>query len=147
MKREVAKQFNEEVERYRRTLLYFARKCDWEEFKVRAGRLYEYLERVEASERERRFYRVFSSILAMLTLGVVALLSVDPTASAGWIDYRRSLFLAALAGCSFELFFYLNFRWYAGVRMAGFLKRREAFIKGIERDFRAFDMPPQGMGT
>ncbi len=142
MTQELAKQFNAEVEGHRRALLYLASKREWEAFKARAGRLFEYLEKVEASERERRFYTIFYSILAVLTLGVIIVLGLMPQLSAGWFYQRRSLILAALAGCSFELFFYLNFRWYVEARMAGFLRRRAAFIRSIEQDFRTFAHNP-----
>ncbi len=142
MTRELAKQFNSDVEQYRRSLLYFAGHCNWEEFKVRAGRLFEYVERIEASERERRFYTVFFCILGALGLGIVILLGIDPWVLAG-PDQRQTLFVIALAGCGFELFFYLNFRRYAEVRMAGFRRRREMFIRNIERDFRSFAIRPQ----
>ncbi len=142
MTQELAKQFNAEVEGHRRALLYLASKREWEAFKARAGRLFEYLEKVEATERERRFYTIFYFILVVLTLAVIVALGVEPRVSADWLDQRRSLILAALAGCSFELFFYLNFRWYAEARMAGFLRRRAAFIRGIEQDFRTFEHNP-----
>ena len=147
MTRELARQFNDEVERYRRSLVYFAAKCEWEEFKRRAGSLFEYLEDVEASERERRFYRAFFYILAALTIGVVIVLGVDPQTSAAWLDRRRPFLVASLAGCSFELFFYLNFRWYVQARMAGFAKRRAAFIRGMEQDLRAFAQAPRESGA
>ena len=59
MDKRMADTFNGEVEAYRRALIYFARKCDWVEFKARAGRLFDYLELVEAVVRERKFFRVF----------------------------------------------------------------------------------------
>ncbi len=140
MTQELATQFNDEVERYRRSLLYFAAKADWGEFKARAARLFEYLENIEASERERRFYRVFFLILLVLCVGVIIVLGIDSQVSAEWFGYRRSLLMTALGGCSFELFFYLNFRWYVEARMAGFLRRRAAFIRGMEHDFRSYAM-------
>ena len=147
MTRELARQFNEEVEQYRRSLLYFARTCEWDQFKSRAGALFEYLENIEASELEKRFYAVFYCVLGALLLGVFLLLGIEPVAHADWVEHRTSLLMATLSGCSFELFFYINFRRYVEVRMAGFMRRREAFIRGIERDFRSFAVQAGGSGA
>lgn len=136
MTKELAKRFSEEVENYRRALDYFARKCEWEEFKARAGRLFDYVEDVEASERERCFFSLFYTILVCVAGAAAALIGLD-AAEGAWAQYRTSLFLVCLAACGFELFFYLNFRRYADNRKSGFRKRREAFIRGIERDFRS----------
>ncbi len=130
--------FSEEVEGYRRSLLYFARKCDWAEFKARAGRLFDYVESVEATELERRFFITFNTILALLIAAVVVLFTVDPGVHEQWQNYRNAGILAALAASGFELFFFLNFRWYADMRMSCFRKRREVFIRTIERDFRRY---------
>ncbi len=143
MTRELARQFNDEVERYRRSMLYFAVKRDWDEFKSRAGGLFEYVETVEATERERRFYAVFSAIRAMLVLGVLIVLGVDPRVNAVWAEHRQMALMLSLAGCGFEVFFYVNFRTYVQARMAGYQRRRDAFIRNIERDFRSFAMQPE----
>jgi hypothetical protein len=140
MTRELACKFNEEVERYRRALLYFAAACDWEQFKARAERLFEYLEDIEARERERRFYAVFYGILAALALGVLILLGIGSRLPPAWLAYRHAFLFLSLAGCGFELFFYVNFRRYVEVRMAGYERRRERFIRGIESDFRSFQV-------
>jgi hypothetical protein len=142
--REVARQFNQEVEQYRRTLLYFARICDWEEFKERAGRLFDYLEVVEATERERRFFAVFNTILAVLVALVIILFSIDPGTDAAFDRYRRTLVVLCLCAGGFECYFFMNFRWYADMRKACFTRRRQAFIRDIERDFRSFASPSAG---
>ena len=138
MTQELARKFSDEVERYRRSLVYFARKSEWDEFKKRAGGLFDYVEEVEATERERRFFTVFNAILAVLIAAVVALFSIDLPAHVDWPHYKRALVLACLAASGFELYFFLNFRWYAEMRKAGFRRRREQFIRNIERDFRSF---------
>ena len=138
MTRELARQFNEEVEQYRRSLVYFARKREWDEFKQRAGGLFDYVEEVEATERERRFFSVFNTILALLAVSVVVLFSMDPGVHPEWPQYRNALIPACLAASGFELYFFLNFRWYAEMRKAGFQRRRQRFIRNIEQDFRSF---------
>lgn len=138
MTRELARQFNEEVEQYRRSLVYFARKCEWDEFQKRAGSLFDYVERIEATERERRFFSVFNAILALLVVAVVAVLSLDPGAHGDWLKYKRAIVMTCLAASGFEFYFFLNFRWYAEMRKAGFMRRRELFIRNIEQDFRSF---------
>jgi len=138
MTQELARQFSDEVERYHRALDYFARVREWERFKERAGGLFDYVEHVEATELERRFYRIFNMILTVLAVSIVALFSVDLPAGADWPYYKRALVLACLAVSAFELYFFLNFRWYADMRKAGFRRRRERFIRNIERDFRSF---------
>lgn len=41
MKRGLEIQFNQDVENYRKALLYNARKSDWETFKAKAGRMFD----------------------------------------------------------------------------------------------------------
>jgi hypothetical protein len=140
MTRELAREFNEEVERYRRALVYFARKREWSEFKRRAAGLFDYVEQVEATERERRFFRIFNSILVLLVLAVLFVIGIDPGIGPGWQRHKQTLLMACLAASGFELYFFLNFRWYAEMRKAGLLRRREQFLRNIERDFRSFPL-------
>ena len=143
MTRELARQFSEEVEQYRRAMLYFAARCDWEEFKARAARLFEYVETVETAERERRFFAVFNSVLALLAAGVLIAFGIGPGMPAALNEYRDLAVVLSLAGFGFELFFYMNFRTYVAARMAGLHRRRQAFIRNIENDFRSFTAQPQ----
>lgn len=139
MERELAEQFNREVETYRKALLFYARKCDWEEFKAKAGRLFDYVESIEFSELERRFFHAFTLLLAVLGLAVIALFSMDVTLYPGLLlRLKNTLVLAALGASSFELYFYINYRMYVGQRRLYSKKRREKFIREIEQDFQAY---------
>ena len=77
MKSEREKQFNHDVETYRKALLYHARISDWEAFKANAGSMFDYVEAIEYSELERRFCKNFFAILVALIVIVVALVNVD----------------------------------------------------------------------
>lgn len=144
MKREHAEQFSREVDGYRNALLYAARKSDWEAFKVKAGRLFDYVEQVECTELERRFFRTFSFILAVLVLAVLALLTVDYELHPEMLRFKNLSLLAALAASGFELYFYLDFRMYLEGKMSVYNKRRESFIRNVEQDFRCYTVRPNG---
>ncbi|HTP03547.1 MAG TPA: hypothetical protein VMM54_00140, partial [Nitrospirota bacterium] len=60
---EFAHRINEEIERYRNALLHHAKQCEWESFKSKAGALFDYLEKIELSEIQRKFFRMFKIIL------------------------------------------------------------------------------------
>lgn len=138
MDRQMNLAFDQEVESSRRALLYFARQCDWDAFKARAGRLFDYVEQVEAVVREQRFYRLFFAILAALVLAVMIVTGWNPGEDPRWQDFRRNVIFASLAASSFELFFYMNFRRYVEARASVHRQRREAFIRGIMQDFREY---------
>ncbi len=138
MKKELAQQFNREVDSYRKALLWYARKCDWEEFRAKAGRLFDYVESIEFAELERRFFATFSIILAVLIMAVVALLSVNFEVRPELMRLKNACFLSAIAASSFELYFYINYRKYVSVRTGYYNKRRESFIKNMEQDFLGY---------
>ncbi|MDA8098630.1 MAG: hypothetical protein M0042_03270 [Nitrospiraceae bacterium] len=138
MKRERAEQFNREVEAYRRVLLFLAKQRDWKSFQDWAKSLFDYVESVEAGERERRFFGIFSSVLAALALTVVVVFGIEPAFLGDWMGLRNALIMGALGGSGFELVFYYDFRVYVKVRMAHYQERRIAFIRGLEGDFREY---------
>jgi ABC-type multidrug transport system fused ATPase/permease subunit len=140
MKKERAEQFSREVETYRRSLLYYARKRDWEEFKAKAGRLFDYVETIEYSELERRFFTVFGIVLAALVLSTITLFGVNFEISPELMRLKITIILIALAATGYELYFYLNFRMYVDIRTSHYGQRRENFIRNIEQDFRSFDL-------
>lgn len=146
MKKDQAARFSEEMEQYRRSLLYLARKDDWAAFQARAESLFEHVENVESAERTRRFWQVFTSILAVLVLSVAALLGAGPEFPSGLPYSRNMLILAALGVSSFELYFYINFRIYNYHRMLYVKKRKEAFIRGMMSDFRSLVREPASRG-
>jgi hypothetical protein len=144
MKRELAEQFNQEVDNYRKALLFYARKCDWEEFKAKAGRLFDYVEAIEFSELERRFFTIFNPILAVLGLAVFALFGVDFEVHPEWLRLKDTFVLASIAASSFELYFFLDFRMYMDIKTSCYKKRRENFIRDIEQDFRGIALQSRG---
>jgi hypothetical protein len=138
MRKELAELFNQEVESYRKGLLYYARKCDWETFEDKAGRLFDYVESIEFRELERRFFTVFNLILAVLVLALIALFSVDFQVHQELLRLKSSFILSAVAVSSFELYFFIDYRMFIGIKTVSYKRRRENFIRGIERDFRSY---------
>ncbi len=138
MRREQAQKFSQEVEGYRRALLWCARTSDWATFKAKAGRLFDYIESIERVELEKKFFSVFYVILGVLVLAVIALFGVNFEVTPELIRLKNTVMLVALVMCGFELYFFLNYRKYTGVRMAVYRERRERFIRCIEEDFRGF---------
>lgn len=138
MKRGMEKQFNQDVENYRKALLYHARISDWETFKAKAGRMFDYVEAIEYSELERRFFNNFNVILVVLIVIVVALFNVDFWITPEMMRLRNALVLAGLGVSSFELYFYLDYRIYMRVKTVHYAERREKFIRNIESDFRSY---------
>jgi hypothetical protein len=141
MDRQWRDRFNEEVERYRKSLIYYAKSCEWETFDNKAGILFDYLEMIEQRALERRFFSTFFIILAILAAAAVAILITDDRAFPVLLKYRNDIVLSAIAVSNFELYFYLDFRMYVKARMSRYKKRREQFIKNIERDFKEVIIP------
>ncbi len=140
MKKKLAEQFSQEVDGYRNALLFCARKCDWESFNVKAGKLFDYVESIEYSELERRFFTVFTPILIVLCLAVIALFGVDFEANPELQRLKQSFIVAAIAGSSFEIYFFLDFRMYVDIKTSFYQKRREKFIRNMEQDFRGYTL-------
>ena len=138
MKRQLAKQFNQEVETYRKALLYFAKKRDWETFEAKAGKMFDYLESIEFKELERRFFNTFGVVLAAIILAVIIFFNLDFEVHQELMRVKNNFYFSALAACTFELFFYLNYRYYINVKTTYYPQRREKFIHGIEEDFRQY---------
>ena len=138
MKRGREKQFNQDVENYRRALLYHARISDWETFKAKAGRMFDYVEAIEFSELERRFFMNFNAVLVVLIAIAVALFQVDFEVAPELVRLKNVMVLAGLGVGSFELYFYINYRTYVRVRTFNYAEWREKFIRNIEQDFRSY---------
>jgi len=138
MKRGLEQQFNQDVENYRKALLYHARTSDWETFKAKAGRMFDYVEAIEYSELERRFFKNFNGILAVLIVIAVALFNVDFAVTPELVRLKNAMVLAGLGASSFELYFYLNYRTYIKVKTFHYAERREKFIRNLEKDFRSY---------
>lgn len=143
MKQKLEKQFNHEVETYRKSLLYYAKKADWPAFEAKAGRLFDYVESIEFKELERRFFNTFGLILGGLILAVVAFFNVDFGVHQELMRMKSSFLFCALAVCSFELYFYLDYRIYVHVKTSYYSQRRTRFIQGIRKDFRKYTHPTE----
>ena len=140
MNRSFYNSINKEVEQYRRALIHFAKTREWEIFEKKAGRLFDYLESIELMVLERKFYSLFIMLLAVLAGIVILILKAD-----GWlfslvVKYKEYVVLLAACAACYELFFYLNYRLYVGVKMSRYKKRKEQFIRNIENDFREYTM-------
>jgi hypothetical protein len=138
MKRRLEKQFNHDVENYRKALLYHARTSDWETFKAKAGRMFDYVEAIEYSELERRFFKNFNAILVVLIVMVVSLFNIDFAVTPELMRLKNAFVLVGLGMSSFELYFYVDYRIYMRVKTVHYSERRERFIKNIESDFRSY---------
>jgi hypothetical protein len=138
MKSELEKQFNQEVESYRKALLYHAQIQDWEIFKKKAGSMFDYIEAIEYSELERRFFTNFNVILAVVVAIVIALCKVDFAVTPELLRLKNAMVLAGLGVSSFELYFYLDYKIYLRVKTVYYPQQREKFIRNIEKDFRTY---------
>ena len=136
MKREIHNKFNEEVNRYRKALLFHAKKCDWGTFKLNAGRLFDYVEAIEMSEIERRFFAITKGVVAILFFMVLFIVKMNPHLYPQLERLNELMTIAAVAVCCFEVYFFYNFRIYMTTKTALYNKRRETFIRDIEQDFR-----------
>jgi len=136
MRRDIGMAFNEEVERYRRALIFAAKASEWTAFKARAGRLFDYIESVEISEIERKFFCVFISILCVVIFIAVITLNADSLPSPYLSKYREKLTLIVLSIACYELYFLYSFKLFMKSKMSCYRKRREDFIRNIENDFR-----------
>jgi hypothetical protein len=139
--------FNDEVERYRRALIHYAKACEWEMFENKASILFDYLEAIERHVIERRFFMTFYVILAMLIAAVVAIVKMDAAVFPVFLKYKNALVLTAIAVSIFELYFYIDFRMYVHAKMSWYKKRKEQFIKNIERDFKEIIIPSMEKDT
>jgi hypothetical protein len=136
MEKKLADRFNDNVERYRLMLLDHARTREWEKFKIKAGNLFDYVEVVEVSEIERKFFRIFSSVLVVLVAVIAAIVNMDTTINPDLQQVRYSITVLAVAGICFELYSYMTFRSFMMAKSIYRKKRKERFIRGIEKDFR-----------
>jgi hypothetical protein len=138
MRKELEQQFNQDVENYRKALLYHARISDWETFKAKAGRMFDYVESIEYSELQWRFFTNFNMILVVLIVIVIALFKVDFAVTPELVRLKNAVVLAGLGVSSYELYFYVNYRTYIRVKTFHYSERRERFIRNIEQDFRSY---------
>ena len=136
MRTDLARQFNQEVDNYRKSLLYYARACEWSTFEAKAGKLFDYLESIEFQEIERKFFTIFYALLAALIVAVIGLVTVDFGADQELLRMKNPFIMSALAMSTFEVYFFLDYRIYAYEKSSGYKRRKARFIRGIEQDFR-----------
>jgi hypothetical protein len=146
MKNELHRKINEEVTRYKNSLTFYAKKCEWDAFKVNAGRLFDYLETIEMSEFERKFFRISKAVAIVLVLTVLFIIKMNPEAYPQLVRIKELMILFAIGGCCFEVYFLYNFRMYKKGRTIYYEKRRDKFISDIERDFRDIIIPSIALG-
>lgn len=141
MRKEMNDKINEEVVRYKKALIFYAKQCEWDTFKVKAGKLFDYLEYIEMSEFERKFFNISKIIAAVLIFMVLLIIKINPGAYPGLVKVKELMILLAIGGCCFEVHFLFNFRMYKKGKTIYYKKRRERFIRDIERDFRDIIIP------
>ncbi len=145
MDREWHSRINEEVEGFRKALLHFAKACEWETFEKKAGSLFDYLESIELEVLEKKFFRRFLIILAVLVVALVFITKLDGQTFPVLLKYKDAIIQAAIAVSCFEILFFMNFRIYVNAKMSWYRKRREQFIRNIKADFAAlFGAPASG---
>jgi len=135
MENELYNKFNEEINRYRNSLLFYARKCDWDTFKLNAGRLFDYVESFEMTVLERKFFRITKIIVAVLFFMVILILKMNPDIYPELARVNEFMTVTAIATCGFQVFFLFNYRMYLKGKLSCYKKRRERFIMNIQRDF------------
>ena len=136
MRKELAERFNEEVKRFRQMLLHHAERCDWDAFKIKAGKLFDYVEEIELRALGERFFKTFWAILVILAAIVLAIFKIDVAVYPALLRLKNSIILLALAGSCFALYFFLDFKMYVKAKMSWYKKRKEQFIRNIEKDFK-----------
>ena len=140
MRQSIHESINTEVEQYRRTLVHFAKAREWESFEKKAGVLFDYLESIELTILERKFYSAFIMILAISVGIVIVILKADNRFLPMITRYKEYVVLLASFTTFYELYFYLNYRSYVQVKMLQYKKRKEQFIRNIENDFKEYTM-------
>jgi hypothetical protein len=136
MDSELRKRFNEEINRYRNALLFYAKKCEWDTFKINAGKLFDYVESIEISEIEREFFRITKILLFVVFLMVILVYKMNPSVYPGLEKIKDIVTLIAIGSCGFEVYFFFSFRMYMQNKSIFYKKRKERFIRDIENDFR-----------
>jgi hypothetical protein len=144
MKKTMHNKFNEEITKYKNSLLFYARKCDWDTFKINAGRLFDYVETYEMSAIEQQFFRISKMIVSVLLLATVLIFKLNPGFFPEAERLKEIMTLLAIAGCCFEVYFFFNFRKFMQGKTFYYKKRRDNFIRNIERDFKNISLPASG---
>lgn len=127
---------NDEISRYKKALIFFAKACYWFDFHSNAATLFEYLDSVELSLLKRKLRQVIEIVSVALVLAIVIFSSVNITDSPLLIKYRGQLVLIAAAAILFELLLLIELRLYVNIKTRNQQKRKDRFIRNIEHDFK-----------
>ncbi len=138
MEKSLEKSFNEEVNKYRNILISCAKKSEWNTFKMNAGKLFDYIESIEMTVVEKKFFGISRVIMIVLVIVVAVICRMDPAIHCEIPRVRELLILGGVGGCSFQLYFFMSFKLYRGRKMTSYKYRRERFIRSIEADFKTF---------
>lgn len=141
MNDETNRKFNEEITRYKNTLLFYAKKCEWDTFKINAGKLFDYCESFEARAVQNEFFKISKIVVAGLFFMLLVIIKIDPDVYPGFARAKELLTLIAIAGCCFEVYFFFNFRTYMQGKTLYYKKRRDKFIRNILMDFQNITAP------
>jgi hypothetical protein len=131
-------QGNADITRYGNALLYFARVCDWDSFRASAATLFEYLETAVTTVLKQKIYRAG----ALMTIVLLAALVVSVLVGGGVLAvYQENILFIVAAGLVLELLVLAELRAYLGIRMSQEKRRKDQFIKKMERDFGVYAGP------
>ncbi len=136
MDRNVLERLNSEIERYKVSLRYFARTCDWGSFRSKAAQLFDYLESTEVSLVKNRFYGTIG-IIVMTLVAVVTLFSAMGSVIAPFVQYRDDLLVVILGVYGLGLLLLLELRLYLSIRTSRHRKSEDRFIRAVEGDVRS----------
>ncbi len=141
MTKEIDRKINEQVTRYKNSLAFYAQICKWDVFEDNAGKLFDYLESVEMSEFESKFFSISKALATVLVIMVLFIIKLSAGAYPELLRLREVMILIAIGGCCFEVYFLYNVRMYKRGKTLYYEKRRARFIQNIERDFREVIIP------
>ncbi len=145
MNKEIDRKINEQVTTYKNSLAFYAQICKWDAFADSAGLLFDYLESVEMSEFERKFFSISKVVAAVLVLTVLFIIRLSTGAYPDLLRFKEVLILFAIGGCCFEVYFLYNFRMYKRGKTIYYEKRRKKFIRDIKVDFRDTIIPSMAL--
>ena len=136
MDKQFTKRLDNEISRYRKTLDYFAKTCDWKNFHRNAATLFDYLESAELFLLKKKIYQLFDIILIVLAVTFVMLSTLSGTVSPWLMKYWGQLALSVAVAIFLGVLFFLELRMYTSFKATRLKKRKEEFIKNMENNFK-----------
>jgi hypothetical protein len=140
MDQELCRKFNDEIYRHQKSLTYHARRSDWGTFEANAGEMFDYVESVEMSVLEEKFYRITKIVVVVLLVMIGFIFRLNPETFPHLDRVNELLTIFGVALACFQVYFLYNFRIYKKAKRLYYNKRREKFIQDIESDFKSDDM-------